>query len=239
MFKSKKDAQDNWRAHFENRSVKAAEAAPKFEVRNAADSGVAEVLIYSEIGYYGVDAKSFAQAMAGVTAPKIVVRINSPGGDVFDGLAIFNTLKAHPAKVETVVDGLAASAASFIMLAGDTVRMNENSIAMIHSAWALGIGNAADLRELAATLDKVDGQLANIYQKKSGKDLEEISAAMSAETWFTAEEAKDFGLIDAVITDEAPEPDAKNAAEDDIAGLAGSPRISAMRRRLRVADAEV
>ncbi|HKH66419.1 MAG TPA: head maturation protease, ClpP-related [Reyranella sp.] len=230
-------ARANWRTHFENRSVREADAAPKFEVRNAADSSAAEVLIYSEIGYYGVDAKSFAQAMAGITAPKITVRINSPGGDVFDGLAMFNTLKAHPAKIETVVDGLAASAASFIMLAGDTVSMNENSIAMIHSAWALGIGNAVDLRELAATLDKVDGQLANMYAKKSGKDLEEINAAMAAETWFTAEEAKTFGLVDSVITDEPADDKAKNAAEDELFGLA-TPRISAMRRRLRVAAHE-
>src|SRR5215217_6837955 len=156
MFKTKKDAQDGWRAHFQNRSVKEQSESPKLEVRNATDGASAEVLIYDEIGYYGVGAKAFAQAMASITAPKITVRINSPGGDVFDGLAIFNTLKAHPAEVHTVVDGLAASAASIIMLAGDTVSMNDASLAMIHSAWALGIGNAADMRELASTLDKID-----------------------------------------------------------------------------------
>jgi ATP-dependent Clp endopeptidase proteolytic subunit ClpP len=200
MLKNKKDAQANWRERFNNRTVKDA-GAPKLEVRAAAD-GSTEILLYDEIGYWGVTAKDFAGVLAGITSPSINVRINSPGGDVMDGLAIYNSLKAHPATINTVVEGLAASAASFIMLAGDTVTMAENSLVMIHKAWAMGIGNADDMTSLAGVLGKIDGQIAGMYSAKNGKSAEDNLAAMAAETWMTSAEAKEFGLVDSIVGDE-------------------------------------
>jgi ATP-dependent Clp endopeptidase proteolytic subunit ClpP len=194
---------------------------------------MAEILLYDEIGYWGVTAQDFVTQLAQITAGTINVRINSPGGDVFDGLAIYQALKSHPATINTFVDGWAASAASFIALAGDTVTMGENAFMMIHKAWGVGVGNATDMRDLANTLDKIDGQLASIYAKKTGKSAAEMLALMAGEsdgTWFTAAEAKAIGLADAV--------DAESAAEDanEKEAQAGAlRRIANMRRRLNLA----
>lgn len=210
MFKNKQDAQAGWRDRFNNRTVRDAAAKPNLEVRAAAD-GSAEILLYDEIGYWGVTAKNFAATLAGIDASSITVRINSPGGDVFDGLAIYNSLKAHPANINTVVEGLAASAASFIMLAGDNVTMAENSLVMIHKAWAFGIGNADDMTALAGTLSKIDGQIAGMYSAKNGKGSDENLAAMAAETWMTSAEAMEFGLVDSIVGDDPEEPDEADA----------------------------
>lgn len=230
---TKQDAQANWRERFNNRSVRDT-AAPKMEVRAVAD-GSAEILLYDEIGYWGVTAKDFAATLAGITSPSITVRINSPGGDVFDGLAMYNSLKAHPAAINTVVDGLAASAASFIMLAGDTVTMAENSLVMIHKAWALGIGNADDMTALSSVLSKIDGQIAGMYAAKNGKSVDENLAAMAAETWMTSAEAKEFGLVDAVLGKPADDEPAK---EDDAAAKNADTRVTQMRLRLALSGVE-
>jgi ATP-dependent Clp endopeptidase proteolytic subunit ClpP len=214
-----------WKDHFQNRSPEKPKGSPKLEVKASADGMSAEILIMDEIGYWGITAKAFATALAGITASTINVRISSPGGDVFDGLAIYNALKAHPATINTVVEGLAASAASFIMLAGDTVTMAENSMAMVHNAWGLGVGNASDMRALAGVLDKIDGQIAGMYAAKSGKTLADCQAAMAAETWFTASEAKDFGLIDSVISDD-PGNDQETADDKAVAAKALKPRAA-------------
>lgn len=211
MRMNKADAKANWRSRFNNRSV-AERDAPKLKVRAAAD-GSAEILLYDEIGYWGVTAKDFAGVLAGITAPSITVRINSPGGDVFDGLAMYNSLKAHPATINTVVDGLAASAASFIALAGDTVTMAENSLMMIHKAWAMGIGNADDMTALAGTLDKIDGQIAGMYSAKNGKSVEDNLSAMADETWMTSAEAREFGLVDSIVGGGEDEDEVDNKAK--------------------------
>ena len=226
----------DWKSRFSNRTPASARAAaPKLEIRALA-ADTTEVLIYDEIGYWGITAKDFAAALASVTTPNLVVRINSPGGDVFDGLAMFNALKSHPAQVTTLIDGLAASAASFIALAGSKVTMAENAFLMIHNAWGMGIGNKADMRDMAATLEKVDTQLASIYAAKSGKPIAEIAALMDGAvdgTRFTAAEAQALGLIDAVSGDDGdgrdPEPD-----QDEPKAL--SPRVNSMRMRLRLAE---
>lgn len=227
---NKVDAQANWRERFNNRTVKDT-AAPKMEVKAAAD-GSTEILLYDEIGYWGVTAKDFAGVLAGITSPSITVRINSPGGDVFDGLAMYNSLKSHPAAINTVVEGLAASAASFIMLAGDTVTMAENSLVMIHKAWAMGIGNADDMTALSRVLGKIDGQIASMYSAKNGKSAEDNLAAMAAETWMTSAEAKDFGLVDSVIGGEPDEDD------DTAAGARAERRVTQMRLRLALATVD-
>jgi ATP-dependent Clp endopeptidase proteolytic subunit ClpP len=184
-------------------------AEPRIEVRAAAAG--TEILVYDEIGYWGVSARDFAKALADAGAGPITLRINSPGGDVFDGLAMFNAVRAR-GNVTTVVDGLAASMASILMLAGDSVAIQEAALVMIHRAWGLTIGNAEDHVAQAATLEKIDGQLAAIYAGRMGEADEAILALMSAETWFTSSEAESLGLVDTVIR---PEPvQARMAAAD-------------------------
>jgi ATP-dependent Clp protease protease subunit len=166
----------------------------------------AEILLYDEIGYWGVTAKDFVNALAAAGDGPLTLRINSPGGDVFDGLAIYNALRARKAPVTVVVDGLAASAASFIAMAGTTVSMAEQSMLMIHNAWGICMGDRNDMLDMAAVMEKIDGQLGDIYAKKSGKGSAVIRGMMDDETWFTSSEAKDAGLCDAIV--EPPQADA-------------------------------
>lgn len=162
----------------------------------------AEVLIYGEIGddlFGGVSAATFAAELkkAG-RLDRITLRINSPGGSVFDGMAIYNTLQAHPAQVETHIDGLAASAASIVAMAGQRIYAAENSILMIHSPWALVIGSADEMRAMAASLDKIGEGMAKTYARRTGKSIGEMQKWMEAETWFSAEEAIAAGLADEI-----------------------------------------
>jgi len=171
---------------------------------NAKATEPTEILIYEQIGKDwftndGVGAKEFAEALAEIPKNKeIVVGINSPGGNVWDGLAIYHQLKARASKVTTRIDGVAASIASVIALAGKTVQMPENALMMIHRAWGMAVGNAADVMKFADSLAKHDGVIAGIYSSKNGKTNEENLSAMEAETWFTGSEAKAFGLADEV-----------------------------------------
>lgn len=228
----KSAARTAWKARFENRRLPTEQRQAKaVEVRAAADD-TTEILLMDEIGFWGITARDFIEKLSGVTTGKIVVRINSPGGDVFDGLAIYNALRSHAAEVTIVVEGLAASAASFIALAGDNVRIHDSAMMMIHRAWGLAIGNEADMTDMAKTLQKIDGQLAGIYAKKTGKGAGEMLALMSGEadgTWFTAAEAVDLGLADQVIDD--PREDGADAE-----ARAMMVRVSAMRRRLALAE---
>jgi ATP-dependent Clp endopeptidase proteolytic subunit ClpP len=165
-------------------------------------SDEAELLIYDDIGqnWYGdgVTAKQIVKDLEALNAKRIRVRINSGGGEVFEGLAIYNALRNHAAKVTTEIDGVAASIASVIALAGDTVRMADNAFFMIHNPAGLVMGDASDMREFADLLDKVGGSLARVYAEKSGQDDDQVQEWMDAETWFTAEEAKAAGFVDTI-----------------------------------------
>lgn len=171
-----------------------------FAVLAASGGAPAEILLYDEVGFWGITAKDFVLGLAQAGDGPLTVRINSPGGDVFDGLAIYNALRARSAPVNILVDGLAASAASFIAMAGSTVSMAEASMMMIHNAWGICIGDRNDMLDMSAMMEKIDGQLAGIYATKSGKQAAEIGAMMDAETWFTSSEAKDAGLCDTIAT---------------------------------------
>ena len=161
-----------------------------------------EVMIFDEIGLWGVTAKDFATALKEIPEDHaITVRINSPGGSVFDGYAIFNALKARSAQITTKIEGLAASMASVIALAGSKVTAAANSIVMIHNPWSGVSGDSDDLRKMADLLDKLTGQLVGIYAAKTGLPEADVRAAMDAETWFTGAEAQEWGLVDEV-TDE-------------------------------------
>lgn len=174
-----------------------------FEIKALASKD-AEIWLYDEIGgggwfSEGISAKKFADDLNALgKLSTITLRINSPGGDVFDGIAIYNILKQHPARVIVNIDGLAASIASVIAMAGDEIRMADNALMMIHEAWTVGMGNAGDFRETADRLDKVNGSILGAYAKKTGKDQKELAAMMAAETWMTAQESLDHGFVHSI-----------------------------------------
>ena len=162
-----------------------------------AKNGVAELSIYDEIGAYGVPAKAFIDEMKALgDVADLTLRLNSPGGSVFDGIAIYNALKRHPAKITITVDGLAASIASVILCAGDDVVMPRNAMIMVHDPSAVVMGNAGDMRSMAEALDKMRDGLASAYQDKTGRTPSEIIHWMAEETWFDAAEALDAGFAD-------------------------------------------
>lgn len=172
-----------------------------YSIKNVSDTE-AEIHIYDEVGYLGVTASDFIRDIGAIKASKITLRINSPGGAVFDGVAIFNAIKRHKAEVTAYVDGIAASAASFIAMAGDTVIMSPHAQMMIHEAAGLVIGNADDMRQMADILDKSSDNIASIYAEKAGGTVEEWRGRMKAETWMSDREAVDLGLADRIDGEE-------------------------------------
>lgn len=162
-----------------------------------------EVLIYDVIGgdFFGdgVTAKNFRSDLEALGDIDVLdVRINSPGGSIFDGIPIYNTLRDHKATVNVHIDGAAWSMASGIAMAGDVVNMAENALMMLHDPTTFSFGNAEDLRKEATRLEKVKDQLTIAYERKSGQSRDEIANIMSAETWLDANEAKDMGFVDNV-----------------------------------------
>ena len=167
------------------------------EATGEGESTRARVRIYDTIGgWFGTNAAEFVGELDALDVDELEVHINSPGGAVWDGLAIMNALKQHRARVTIIVDGLAASAASIIAMAGDEVVMAEGSQMMIHRASGGAWGNAAFLRDTAAILDKIDGNLAGIYARRAGGTRESWLELMTAETWYDAAEAVEAGLAD-------------------------------------------
>lgn len=161
-----------------------------FDVRAAAES--TEIDLYDEVGFWGVNAKDFRLRLK--DAGDVVLRINSPGGDVFDGLAMFNDLVAHKGKVRVEITGVAASIASIIAMAGDEIAMADNAFVMIHNAWTIGVGNRHDFNDLSGTLAKIDDALARTYASRTGAGIRSIKQMMDDETWLTAKEAKEIGF---------------------------------------------
>lgn len=171
----------------------------------AAGGGATQLLIYDEISWWGVSAQMLVDQLAGITGD-IEVHLNSPGGDVFDGIAIMNALKQHAGQITVMVDGLAASAASVIAMAAapGQLIMNPGSMLMIHNAWGMAIGEAADMRQMADLLDKASANCADLYAARTGKPSADMLAAMAAESWYTAQEAVDAGLADRIRSDSDP-----------------------------------
>lgn len=185
----------------------------------AADGGKtsareAEVLIYDEIGgSAGVNASDFAKQIAELEADVIKVRINSPGGSLFDGIAIYNALNHHSAQIDVYVDGLAASAASVIAMAGDRIVMMPGSQMMIHDASAVADGNAADMARVRTFLDRQSDNVADIYANRGGGEPSSWRQMMVAETWMFADETVQMGLADHAETGPAPaKPELEEAA---------------------------
>lgn len=165
----------------------------------------ADIHIFDEIGMYGTTAQGFVDQLNSITAPKITVYLNSPGGEVFDGIAIHTALAMSKAHVTTFVTGVAASAASFIAMAGDTIKMARNATMMIHDASGLAWGNAETMRSEADLLDKLSDNIADMYAMQAGGTAEDWRAAMKRETWYTGREALDAGLIDEITEPDVPQ----------------------------------
>ncbi|MFM0250645.1 head maturation protease, ClpP-related [Paraburkholderia sediminicola] len=182
---------------------------------NAQGAAVAEIRIYDEIGFWGTDAKTFVSWLdeAAASAAEVVVAINSPGGDVFDAFAIYNALRRYAGRVTARIDGVAASAASLVAMAGDRIVMPENAMLMIHNPWTVALGTASDLRATADSMDKARDGILAAYRHKSGKTDEELTAMLDAETWMTAAEAKEAGFADEI---EAPVKLAATARSADL-----------------------
>lgn len=164
---------------------------PALKLVRAEDGSEATIYIYDVIdSYWGISAKDVAQAIAGLPAEATLhLRINSPGGDVFEATAIATAISQHQGKTIAHIDGVAASAATSISAAADEVEISEGGFYMIHNAWTFAMGDKRALLETAALLDKVDASIVNTYAKRTGASAEQIINWMNAETWFTAEEA--------------------------------------------------
>jgi ATP-dependent Clp endopeptidase proteolytic subunit ClpP len=154
--------------------------------------------IFDVIGFWGISAQDFIADLKrlGDSISQIRVRINSEGGEVFDGIAIYNALKRHPANVTVEVYGIAASIASIIAMAGDKVIMPSNTFMFIHDPLAIVVGDATDMRDMADSLEKIAAALQSTYMVKTGKGEKEVKKWMNEDTWFSAQEALDAGLAD-------------------------------------------
>lgn len=192
----------------------------------AADSGDASISIYDTIGDNwegtGVTAKRISAALRTIGAKDITVNINSPGGDFFEGVAIYNLLRQHAGRVIVQVMGLAASAASIVAMAGDQIRMGDGAFLMIHNAWAVAIGNRHDLEAAAATLVSFDAAMAKVYAARASIALDDAAAMMDKETWMSAEKAVANGFADGIL---------------ESATVTKDPSASASRRALAAVEA--
>lgn len=210
-------------------------------VRAAAkDDSDRSISVYDVIGYdywsgNGVTAKRIAGALRGLGAGPVTVNVNSPGGDMFEGLAIYNLLREHDGEVTVKVLGLAASAASIIAMAGDKVQIARAGFLMIHNAWVMAIGNRNDLAEVADTLKPFDDAMASIYAARTGQESKAVAKLMDAETWIGGEAAIEGRFADELLPSDQVEKGAGKANGSAVrrveAGLraSGMPKSEAMR----------
>lgn len=160
----------------------------------------------------GVTSKRIAAALRSIGDQDVVVNINSPGGDFFEGIAIYNLLREHPHRVTVKVMGLAASAASIVAMAGDEIQISEVGFLMVHNAWAVAIGNRHDMREAADTLEPFDDAMASLYATRAGAEKTEAAGWMDKESWFNGAQAVELGLADGLLpSSEVKEDDRKSA----------------------------
>ena len=195
-------------------AIKASQSDPNFKVYAREDGGEVELLIMEQIGEDGwgdgVSATSVVNFLNEHRTSRVNVRINSPGGFVYDGMVMFNELKQREPKVTVTIEGLAFSAASFLAMAGDHVRMHEVSDFGIHRAWGMAIGNANAMRGLAEWLDTVDEHLVDIYENKSGQSRDQLNEWLDGVddgTLFSAKEAVAAGFADELIPLSPPSDD--------------------------------
>ena len=164
----------------------------------------AEIYIYGDIGWTwdgtGITASQFKDDLKSLGSPKSIdVRINSAGGDVFDGRTIYTLLAEHKAKVVMHIDGLAASAASVIAMAGDQIRISEGAFLMIHNAWTIAMGGAEDMRKTATLLDQINGTIRETYAARTKQSMDQVQQWMDEETWFSGADAVKNGFADVMV----------------------------------------
>lgn len=209
-------------------------------VQAAADESDRTISVYDVIGYdwwtgEGVTAKRVAGALRAMGAGPVTVNVNSPGGDMFEGLAIYNLLREHQGEVTVKVLGLAASAASIIAMAGDTVQIARAGFLMIHNCWVVAQGNRHDLREYAEMMEPFDAAMADIYSARTGLDAAEVQKQLDAESWINGSAAIEQGYADELLpSDQVGQVDAKASASavrriEAAIRAAGLPRSEAQR----------
>jgi len=165
---------------------------------NSKASKVVDVYIFDEIGMGGVNAQGFIEEIKSFKDSPMNLHINCVGGDVFDGMAIYNIIKKRTATTTVYIEGIAASMGSVIALAANKVVMAENSLFMIHNAWGGAMGEAKEMKKTAKLLDKISGEIADIYVKKTKLPYDKVKEMMDEETWLNAEEALELGFIDSI-----------------------------------------
>lgn len=185
----------------------------KFEVKHDEESKTTEITIYGVIGESWFEesfsANDIDRALKGAGDNDVTIRLNSPGGDAFDGISIYNRLKQHEGKVTVHVDGWACSAASIIAMAGDEIIMGLGSMMMIHEASTMAWGPKGYMRKISDMLEKLDNGALDIYESKANISREEIKEKQEAETWLTAKEAVELGFADKVVENQKSEKDEK------------------------------
>lgn len=200
------------------------------------ESGVVTLRLYEPLdsygGFWGVSAKEFAAAVDDIPQDTTEIRllINSPGGEVWEGLSVLNMLRAHPAKIVAIVEGIAASSASFIATGADELHMMKNSELFVHNAWGLCVGNSADMSKMATDLTHEDRNIASIYAAKAGGTVDDWLTAMGDETWYSAEEAVSAGLADRVVDSKDDGAASKAKARFDLSVFNHSGRIAARQK---------
>jgi ATP-dependent Clp protease protease subunit len=207
----------------------------------------ADIFIYEDVGqgwFGGVSAKDFAADLKKLgDVDTINLHLNSPGGDVFDGIAIYRLLVDHKARIVVHIDGLAASIASVIAMAGDEISISEAGFVMIHNASGLAFGDANEMRRLANLLETINGTIADVYHSRTGKERDELLALMEAETWMTATEAVEMGFATKLVENmrvaaKAIDP-ATHKFRNIPAALTGRPDFDAAQARLSAMRARV
>lgn len=212
---------------------KRSQAAPQQPglVVNAANR-TAEILLYDEIGYWGISARSFVQALVGLgDVDEITLRINSPGGEVFDAVAIYNALYSHRAKIITRVDGVAASAAGFILQAGDVRQMVSNATFHTHPAQGGVFGSADEIEQYLMLLRNVDEIIGSIFAARTGLDEAELNGLLGKDTWLKADDALARGFVDEVI--DATEARQQTEPANHSNATARPPDLSAARETIK------
>lgn len=193
--------------------AQAGERRDWYRITNQGPTEPADVYIYDEISsYWGIGAAEFIAELSAVKAPQITLHLNSPGGDVFDGIAIMEGLRNHPATITVKIDALAASIASVIAMAGDRIVVGRNAQMMVHDASGGCWGNADDMAQMHRMLDRTSDIIAGAYADRAGGDATAWRATMKAETWYSAQQAVDAGLADEVAALPAREEQAALAA---------------------------
>ncbi len=223
------------RFHFLARAAQAEKTPIRAEApASKTADGVVTLRLYDPIdswgGPYGVSAKEFAEVLDALPneTTELRLHVHSPGGEVWEGLALLNLLRQHPARVVAVIDGLAASTASFVVCGADEVLIAPSAEVMVHEPWGLVVGNSADMQKMAGDLDHEADNLAGIYTGKAGGTVQDWRAVMAAETWFSAEEAVAAGLADRLLdADPAPADVAAAKARFDLTIFAHAGRAQA------------